>query len=160
CTNETNLPKTTENKPKTKRSVKVVSPDSTTIDAEVDPKSLPYKPRTRVQEPRARVQEDPEVDPISLPYKPRVRVRKDGGAAGSADRPKQKPRKRVPTATQRRAANVRERKRMHYLNGAFEELRKKIPKFAYEKSLSRIETLRLAIGYMRFMEDLLQKPYD
>lgn len=49
---------------------------------------------------------------------------------------------------------------MHYLNGAFDELRKKIPKFAYEKNLSRIETLRLAIGYIRFMEDLLLKPYD
>ena len=32
---------------------------------------------------------------------------------------------------------------------------KKVPTFAYEKRLSRIETLRLAITYISFMGDLL-----
>lgn len=64
-------------------------------------------------------------------------------------------RKRLITAAQRQAANVRERKRMFGLNEAFDQLRKKVPTFAYEKRLSRIETLRLAIVYIAFMTELL-----
>ncbi|KAM8967107.1 fer3-like protein [Pelodytes ibericus] len=64
-------------------------------------------------------------------------------------------RKRVITHTQRQAANIRERKRMFNLNEAFDLLRKKVPTFAYEKRLSRIETLRLAIVYISFMTELL-----
>ncbi|XP_041102703.1 pancreas transcription factor 1 subunit alpha [Polyodon spathula] len=66
-------------------------------------------------------------------------------------------RKRVITSNQRRAANIRERKRMFSLNEAFDDLRKKVPTFAYEKRLSRIETLRLAILYISFMSELLNK---
>ncbi|XP_008419982.1 pancreas transcription factor 1 subunit alpha [Poecilia reticulata] len=64
-------------------------------------------------------------------------------------------RRRIITGVQRQAANVRERKRMFSLNEAFDELRRKVPTFAYEKRLSRIETLRLAIVYISFMMDLL-----
>ncbi|XP_069502853.1 fer3-like protein [Ambystoma mexicanum] len=64
-------------------------------------------------------------------------------------------RKRVITHAQRQAANVRERKRMFNLNEAFDQLRKRVPTFAYEKRLSRIETLRLAIVYISFMTELL-----
>ncbi|XP_053571694.1 fer3-like protein [Bombina bombina] len=64
-------------------------------------------------------------------------------------------RKRVITIAQRHAANIRERKRMFNLNEAFDILRKKVPTFAYEKRLSRIETLRLAIVYISFMTELL-----
>lgn len=64
-------------------------------------------------------------------------------------------RKRVITYAQRQAANIRERKRMFSLNEAFDILRKKVPTFAYEKRLSRIETLRLAIVYISFMTELL-----
>lgn len=74
------------------------------------------------------------------------------GAVPSAGRSK---RKRVISTVQRRAANIRERRRMFSLNEAFDELRKKVPTFAYEKRLSRIETLRLAIVYISFMTDLL-----
>ncbi|XP_026857108.1 pancreas transcription factor 1 subunit alpha [Electrophorus electricus] len=66
-------------------------------------------------------------------------------------------RKRIITTVQRQAANIRERKRMFSLNEAFDELRKKVPTFAYEKRLSRIETLRLAIIYISFMTELLEK---
>ena len=38
---------------------------------------------------------------------------------------------------------------------AFDKLRRKVPTFAYEKRLSRIETLRLAITYIQFMTELL-----
>uniref|UniRef100_A0A668V0A7 BHLH domain-containing protein n=1 Tax=Oreochromis aureus TaxID=47969 RepID=A0A668V0A7_OREAU len=65
-------------------------------------------------------------------------------------------RRRIITVVQRQAANVRERKRMFSLNEAFDELRRKVPTFAYEKRLSRIETLRLAIVYISFMMDLLE----
>ncbi|KAL0962048.1 hypothetical protein UPYG_G00335060 [Umbra pygmaea] len=65
-------------------------------------------------------------------------------------------RRRVISVDQRQAANVRERKRMFSLNEAFDELRRKVPTFAYEKRLSRIETLRLAIIYISFMTDLLE----
>ncbi|KAG8443046.1 hypothetical protein GDO86_011750 [Hymenochirus boettgeri] len=71
----------------------------------------------------------------------------------TSGRPK---RKRVITHSQRQAANIRERKRMFNLNEAFDLLRKKVPTFAYEKRLSRIETLRLAIVYISFMTELLK----
>ncbi|KAI1242768.1 hypothetical protein IHE44_0000315 [Lamprotornis superbus] len=73
--------------------------------------------------------------------------------ASLLDRPR---RKRVITYAQRQAANIRERKRMFNLNEAFDQLRKKVPTFAYEKRLSRIETLRLAIVYISFMTELLE----
>ncbi|XP_039094786.1 fer3-like protein [Hyaena hyaena] len=76
-----------------------------------------------------------------------------GRGASPLGRPK---RKRVITHAQRQAANVRERKRMFNLNEAFDRLRRKVPTFAYEKRLSRIETLRLAIVYISFMTELLE----
>ncbi|KAM8766606.1 protein Fer3-like [Acanthopagrus schlegelii] len=66
-------------------------------------------------------------------------------------------RRRIINVVQRQAANVRERKRMFSLNEAFDELRRKVPTFAYEKRLSRIDTLRLAIVYISFMTDLLEQ---
>uniref|UniRef100_A0A8D2KY13 BHLH domain-containing protein n=1 Tax=Varanus komodoensis TaxID=61221 RepID=A0A8D2KY13_VARKO len=53
-----------------------------------------------------------------------------------------------PYKTQRHAANVRERKRMLSINSAFDELRGHVPTFPYEKRLSKIDTLRLAIAYI------------
>lgn len=44
---------------------------------------------------------------------------------------------------------------MFNLNEAFDRLRNKVPTFAYEKRLSRIETLRLAITYISFMDELV-----
>lgn len=76
-----------------------------------------------------------------------------GRGASLLGRPK---RKRVITSAQRQAANIRERKRMFNLNEAFDQLRRKVPTFAYEKRLSRIETLRLAIVYISFMTELLE----
>ena len=56
---------------------------------------------------------------------------------------------------QRQAANVRERKRMLNINSAFEELRLYVPTFPYEKRLSKIDTLRLAIAYIALLRDIL-----
>ena len=69
-------------------------------------------------------------------------------------------RKRRITRPQRVAANMRERRRMVHLNDAFECLRKTIPSFPYEKKLSRIQTLRLAIDYISFMTELLHGNTD
>lgn len=72
--------------------------------------------------------------------------------------PHKRSRRRVATQAQRRAANVRERKRMQNLNKAFDSLRNNVPTFTYEKRLSRIETLRLAIMYIQFMSETLSQP--
>ncbi len=76
-------------------------------------------------------------------------------SANSNSSATKKTRRRVATLAQRRAANIRERRRMFNLNEAFDKLRRKVPTFAYEKRLSRIETLRLAITYISFMNELL-----
>ena len=57
---------------------------------------------------------------------------------------------------QREAANLRERKRMQSINEAFEGLRSHIPTLPYEKRLSKVDTLRLAIGYIAFLSQLVQ----
>lgn len=56
---------------------------------------------------------------------------------------------------QRHAANMRERRRMQSINEAFEGLRSHIPTLPYEKRLSKVDTLRLAIGYISFLADML-----
>lgn len=56
---------------------------------------------------------------------------------------------------QRQAANQRERKRMQSINEAFEGLRAHIPTLPYEKRLSKVDTLRLAIGYISFLTELV-----
>lgn len=56
---------------------------------------------------------------------------------------------------QRYAANVRERRRMLSINSAFEHLRLHVPTFPYEKRLSKIDTLRLAIAYISLLQELL-----
>ncbi|VDP71823.1 unnamed protein product [Echinostoma caproni] len=57
---------------------------------------------------------------------------------------------------QRQAANLRERKRMQSINKAFEGLRAHIPTLPYEKRLSKVDTLRLAIGYIHFLQEIVQ----
>lgn len=61
-----------------------------------------------------------------------------------------------PYRVQRHAANIRERKRMLSINSAFEELRLYVPTFPYEKRLSKIDTLRLAIAYIALLKDILR----
>ncbi|CAM9534133.1 unnamed protein product [Lampetra fluviatilis] len=65
-----------------------------------------------------------------------------------------------PYQVQRTAANVRERRRMLSINSAFEELRCHVPTFPYEKRLSKIDTLRLAIAYIALLRDILLSDTD
>ncbi|KAL1468767.1 hypothetical protein MTO96_041264 [Rhipicephalus appendiculatus] len=58
-------------------------------------------------------------------------------------------------AHQRQAANMRERRRMQSINDAFDGLRAHIPTLPYEKRLSKVDTLRLAIGYIGFLTELV-----
>ena len=58
-------------------------------------------------------------------------------------------RKRRINRRQRVAANHRERKRMVQVNDAFEQLRRKIPMFPYEKKLSRIQVSSVAMSCLR-----------
>ncbi|XP_014772768.1 uncharacterized protein LOC106871023 [Octopus bimaculoides] len=65
-----------------------------------------------------------------------------------------------PYQIQRHAANIRERKRMLSINSAFEELRCHVPTFPYEKRLSKIDTLRLAIAYIALLREILMSGAD
>lgn len=94
-------------------------------------------------------------------YMPALTPRGSGPTCGASSSPSSsssgsgKPkRRRVQSVPQRKAANIRERRRMFHLNTAFDELRKRLPAFNYEKRLSRIETLRLAMTYIGFMKDV------
>ncbi|KAL9873101.1 basic helix-loop-helix domain-containing Fer2 isoform 1-T1 [Glossina fuscipes fuscipes] len=71
-----------------------------------------------------------------------------------------------PYKIQRQQANIRERKRIQRsaptgsINSAFDELRVHVPTFPYEKRLSKIDTLRLAIAYISLLREVLQTDYD
>ncbi|XP_039276980.1 helix-loop-helix protein 13 isoform X3 [Nilaparvata lugens] len=66
-----------------------------------------------------------------------------------------------PYRVQRQAANIRERKRMlSSINSAFDELRGHVPTFPYEKRLSKIDTLRLAIAYIALLREVLTADCD
>lgn len=52
---------------------------------------------------------------------------------------------------------MRERRRMQSINEAFEGLRTHIPTLPYEKRLSKVDTLKLAISYINFLGELLKK---
>ncbi|KAK6165688.1 hypothetical protein SNE40_022569 [Patella caerulea] len=69
---------------------------------------------------------------------------------------RKKKRGAVQQYQQRHAANMRERKRMQSINDAFEGLRTHIPTLPYEKRLSKVDTLRLAIGYIGFLAELVE----
>lgn len=46
------------------------------------------------------------------------------------------------------------------INSAFEELRRHVPTFPYEKRLSKIDTLRLAIAYISLLREILHSDLE
>ncbi|XP_056245638.1 protein Fer3 [Seriola aureovittata] len=89
------------------------------------------------------------------------------GESSSVDEPLEVTKRRArrlvshqPYKVQRHAANIRERKRMLSINSAFEELRCHVPTFPYEKRLSKIDTLRLAIAYIALLREILMSGCD
>lgn len=69
----------------------------------------------------------------------------DGGKASSLG----------PQRHRRVAANARERRRMHGLNKAFDELRSVIPSLENERKLSKYDTLQMAQIYITELSELL-----
>ena len=83
-------------------------------------------------------------------------VMKESLSDNSTIKKKKRKRKPGPVAFhQRQAANQRERRRMKSINEAFERLQLHIPTLPYEKKLSKVETLRLAISYIKFLDQIL-----
>ncbi|KAL8165064.1 UNVERIFIED_CONTAM: Pancreas transcription factor 1 subunit alpha [Gekko kuhli] len=77
-------------------------------------------------------------------------------SAAAAARRRRRVRSEAELQQLRQAANVRERRRMQSINDAFEGLRSHIPTLPYEKRLSKVDTLRLAIGYINFLSELVR----
>jgi hypothetical protein len=50
---------------------------------------------------------------------------------------------------------MREQRRMMNLKDAFKTLKECLPMITHKKKLSRIETLRLAIEYIKFLQQLV-----
>ncbi|KAM6931373.1 protein atonal homolog 1a [Xenentodon cancila] len=102
--------------------------------------------------------------PSSSSLKVRDLCRLNGSLTGSEEETSM--RQRAPSSKpisgiqrQRRvAANARERRRMHGLNHAFDELRSVIPAFDNDKKLSKYETLQMAQIYINALAELLQGP--
>ncbi|XP_060578706.1 pancreas transcription factor 1 subunit alpha-like [Ruditapes philippinarum] len=62
---------------------------------------------------------------------------------------------------QRKAANMRERRRMKSINDAFDCLRKCIPVTEQvDKKLSKVDTLKLAMSYISYLADLIKTTND
>lgn len=62
---------------------------------------------------------------------------------------------------QRKAANMRERRRMKSINDAFDSLRKCIPiTDTVDRKLSKVDTLKYALSYIRYLSDLIKTTGD
>ncbi|PIO74132.1 Helix-loop-helix DNA-binding domain protein [Teladorsagia circumcincta] len=61
------------------------------------------------------------------------------------------------TGKQRVAANERERKRMNSINRGFDYLRQRLPCNTHEKKLSKVDTLRGAMEYIRKLQAVLEQ---
>ena len=64
----------------------------------------------------------------------------------------------VKKTHQRRAANLRERRRMKSINDAFDTLRKCIPTndAINDRKTSKVDTLKLAMKYISYLSDMVQ----
>ncbi|EDO38292.1 predicted protein [Nematostella vectensis] len=62
-----------------------------------------------------------------------------------------------PSAVARR--NERERNRVRLVNDGFSSLRQHIPYFPEKKKLSKVETLRCAVAYIKHLQSLIEE-YD
>ncbi|XP_032041841.1 protein atonal homolog 1 [Aythya fuligula] len=81
------------------------------------------------------------------------RARGGGGGGGGV-----RPQVSGVQKQRRLAANARERRRMHGLNHAFDQLRNVIPSFNNDKKLSKYETLQMAQIYISALAELLHGP--
>ncbi|XP_025259312.1 achaete-scute homolog 4 [Theropithecus gelada] len=56
-----------------------------------------------------------------------------------------------------RKRNERERQRVRYVNEGYARLRDHLPRELADKRLSKVETLRAAIGYIKHLQELLER---
>ena len=62
---------------------------------------------------------------------------------------------------QRKAANLRERRRMKSINEAFDTLRTCIPtQDNVDRKLSKVDTLKLAMNYIEYLSELIKSTED
>ena len=78
------------------------------------------------------------------------------GKGGAKSRYKHVPHREKPVQVVARR-NARERRRVQTVNSAFTRLRKHIPYENRHKRLSKVKTLRIAIDYIRQLEEMLGK---
>ena len=91
------------------------------------------------------------------PY-PESSVRSPGSCSSDGDSiqsDSEDPTRTLPLKVKRVAANSRERKRMHTVNSAFDQLRELVPTYPSNRKLSKIDTLRLACTYIQDLVSLL-----
>lgn len=88
-------------------------------------------------------------------------------SSGRVAKEKKKPKAPPLSKYRRKTANARERTRMREINSAFENLRKRVPPSishgtptSTNEKLTKITTLRLAMKYIRTLNDVLSSPYD
>lgn len=86
--------------------------------------------------------------------------------SGRPAKEKKKPKAPPLSKYRRKTANARERTRMREINSAFENLRKCVPASiscdtptSTNEKLTKITTLRLAMKYIRTLNDVLNSPY-
>ena len=75
--------------------------------------------------------------------------------SGNEDLDGEQPVKSDTHVRKRTAANERERKRMHTVNSAFDQLRELVPTYPSSRKLSKIDTLKLACTYIQDLKTLL-----
>lgn len=63
----------------------------------------------------------------------------------------------MESRNKRLQANCRERKRMHTVNSAFDQLRELVPTYPSNRKLSKIDTLRLACTYIQDLVSVLHQ---
>lgn len=84
----------------------------------------------------------------------------DNGLLDSSGKKKQRRKKRMLTgiSKQRRAANERERKRLHIINLAYQDLKSVLPLHPGEiNTITKTEVVRLASKTIRYLADLLSE---
>ena len=129
------------------------SDSSSSVTADQSPVPSPAQSYTNVQSVASSSTID-ELEPEADPEPPKKKkcnrqTKQKASSTGSVTKEIQSKR--------RVAANARERKRMHSLNVAFDNLRDVVPGLSNGAKLSKYETLQMAQSYIQALADLLSK---
>ena len=118
---------------------------------------FPFRPTPLYLSPSAPGQGNdmkPFLSPRTVPHNPGIYDNRPTNLfEGPPAQPKQPP---VKKAVRRIFTNTRERWRQQNVNGAFAELRKLVPTHPPDKKLSKCEILKLAIRYIKLLDQVLK----